>query len=185
MMNRPNVCDSHCPPMPSLISQTVVVLATVQSPARPLERRVEGLAKLLCIPTSKRCRELPRGNCLISVLFLLPAVHTSPSSLHLLQGDSPSHLVFLVRHLSHAFQTLLCLPSNTTELFLYDELDLFEVLSSDLEGFGIFLDRCDLLSGGRQAVVRFNGELKRSVGCEADVFEGRGGYPSSILDGRC
>lgn len=94
-------------------------------------------------------------------------------------------LVFLVRHLSHAFQTLLCLPSNTTELFLYDELDLFEVLSSDLEGFGIFLDRCDLLSGGRQAVVRFNGELKRSVGCEADVFEGRGGYPSSILDGRC
>jgi hypothetical protein len=33
----------------------------------------------------------PRGNCLNSVFFLLPAVHTNPSSLHLLHGDSPSH----------------------------------------------------------------------------------------------
>lgn len=33
----------------------------------------------------------PRGNCLNSVFFLVPAVHTRPSSLHLLHGNSPSH----------------------------------------------------------------------------------------------
>ena len=51
-----------------------------------------------------------------------------------------------MRHLSHAFHTLLCLPSNTTELCSCDEPDLFELLLRDLEGFDIFLDRCDLLS---------------------------------------
>lgn len=51
-----------------------------------------------------------------------------------------------MRHLSHAFQTLLCLPSSTTELCSCDELDLFELLFNDLEGFDIFLERCDLLS---------------------------------------
>ena len=55
-------------------------------------------------------------------------------------------LVFFMRHLSHAFHTLLCLPSNTTELCSCDEPDLFELLLRDLEGFDIFLDRCDLLS---------------------------------------
>lgn len=65
-----------------------------------------------------------------SVFFLTPAVQTNPSSLHLLQGNSPSHynmsviksvltnrevanrtFVFFIRHLSQAFHTLLCLPS--------------------------------------------------------------------------
>lgn len=36
----------------------------------------------------------PRGSCLNSVFFRTPAVHTRPSSLHLLQGNSPSHYVF-------------------------------------------------------------------------------------------
>lgn len=76
----------------------------------------------------------PLGNCLNSVFFLVPAVHTRPSSLHLLHGNSPSHwlvlvgrrlrdtligggglllvtFVFFILHLSHAFHTLLCLAS--------------------------------------------------------------------------
>jgi hypothetical protein len=38
----------------------------------------------------------PLGSCLNSVFFLLPAVQTKPSSLHRLQGDSPSHYSGLV-----------------------------------------------------------------------------------------
>jgi hypothetical protein len=81
-----------------------------------------------------------------SVFFLLPAVQTKPSSLQRLQGDSPSHLdsvrmlflqisktrrltfVFFILHLSHAFHTLLCLPSITTAPCSCEEFDLFEVL---------------------------------------------------------
>lgn len=45
----------------------------------------------------RECRwPYPRGNCLNSVFFLVPAVHTRPSSLHLLHGNSPSHYPVLV-----------------------------------------------------------------------------------------
>lgn len=77
-------------------------------------------------------RAYPRGSCLYSIFLRTPAVQTRPSSLHLLQGNSPSHwfqvskrnhflepccktevrtFVFFIRHLSQAFQTRLCLPS--------------------------------------------------------------------------
>ena len=39
----------------------------------------------------------PLGTCLYSVFFLVPAVHITPSSLHLLHGFSPSHFVFFMR----------------------------------------------------------------------------------------
>jgi hypothetical protein len=55
-------------------------------------------------------------------------------------------LVFFIRHLSHAFQTRLCLPSNRAELVSSDELDLLEDLLRDFDGFDIFLDAMDLLS---------------------------------------
>lgn len=76
----------------------------------------------------------PRGSCLYSTFFRTPAVHMRPSSLHLLQGNSPSHwsrvssradnysglsraltFVFFIRHRSHAFHTRLCLPSDVGE----------------------------------------------------------------------
>lgn len=38
-----------------------------------------------------RTSAYPRGSCLYSVFFLVPAVQTNPSSLHRLHGNSPSH----------------------------------------------------------------------------------------------
>jgi len=38
-----------------------------------------------------RAETNPLGSCLYSIFFRVPAVQTRPSSLHLLQGNSPSH----------------------------------------------------------------------------------------------
>jgi hypothetical protein len=115
----------------------------------------------------------PRGNCLNSVFFLLPAVQTNPSSLHLLQGDSPSHLVFFILHLSHAFHTLLCLPSNTTAVCSCDGVDLFEVRFNDLLGFeSCFFEIWDLWSsiGGVGRPDMFEDRIRKYGGIsEAEV----------------
>jgi len=56
------------------------------------------------------------------------------------EGDVHT-FVFFILHLSHAFQTLLCLPSITTEeVCSCEELDLFELLFTGLDVFEIFLD---------------------------------------------
>ena len=62
------------------------------------------------------------------------------------QEDTSHTFVFFILHLSHAFQTLLCLPSITTEVDSCEELDLFEALFTFLDDFEIFLDGWDLWS---------------------------------------
>lgn len=61
--NPRNVCDSHCPLMPSLTALIVAVLVTPRNLVLPLGRREVGPAKLVCSPTWKRYRELRVALC--------------------------------------------------------------------------------------------------------------------------